>query len=71
MTLAPAGFGGGHALHTPVRPISRRLLFEAVLTLVLATLVLATVFTLQERSFAYSANPLVSYGINAGKEPIQ
>ncbi|GBE58313.1 hypothetical protein BMS3Abin01_01247 [bacterium BMS3Abin01] len=71
MTLAPAGFSSGHAVHAPIRPVSRRLLIEAVLTLVLATLALATVFTLQERSFAYSPNPLVSYGINAGKEPLQ
>jgi len=69
--VALAHAGGGHTVHLPVRPISRRLLIEATTTLILAVMILVTMFAVQQRSIAYSPDPLVSYGINAGREPAQ
>ena len=62
----------GHAGRPQAQPLTRRLLLESLL-LTLATLVaMATVLALQNRSVASVSNQaLVSYGIDAGSDPVQ
>lgn len=70
-SLAHVNIAGGHSLHSHTRPLPQRLALEAALTLTVAVIVLIAMFTLQERSYSFEPNPMISYGINAGKEPLQ
>lgn len=69
--LAHVNVAGGHPLHARTRPLPQRLALEVSLTLTVAVFVLIAMFTLQERSYSFEPDPTISYGINAGNEPLQ
>ncbi len=68
---APGHAFGGHPLRIHARPLPQRLALEVALTLTVAVALMIAMFTLQERSYSFEPSPTISYGINAGKEPVQ
>lgn len=58
-------------LHTYDRPLLQRLLVEFILLSTMAVLVLAAIY-MQGRKISYSdGQPLVNYGINISRDPVQ
>ncbi len=75
MAIAQPGWAPAHQPHPQARPLSQRVLLEALLMTVLAILALAALFGFQNHGFAVdaglSAQSAASYGINTGTEPVQ
>ncbi|HQT96169.1 MAG TPA: hypothetical protein PK435_16200, partial [Thermoanaerobaculaceae bacterium] len=61
-----------HAAHAHPRPLSQRVLLEALFMTILAVLTLGAMFAIQNNNLnAGVTQSSVSYGINTGTEPVQ
>lgn len=75
VAVAHPGWQSQHQANAHIRPLSHRVLLEALFMTILATLALAALFGFQNYSIASSSaqnsQKSVSYGINSGTEPLQ
>lgn len=71
--MAHAGWFGFHQpARAHGRPLSQKVMIEALFLTILATLVLAAMFGFQDKDFSLSTGrSAISYGINPGTEPVQ
>ena len=70
--IADPGWHFRHPAHGYGRPLTHKILLDALFMTVLATLALTAVFGIQNSDFTVDASQnAISYGINTGNEPIQ
>lgn len=72
VAVAHPGFGLRSPAACAVRwPLSRRLTLEVLLTLTVAAIILLSMYFMNDRSYASESDSVISFGINAGSEPVQ
>lgn len=63
---------GATAVHPQARPLSHRVMLEALLLTILTVAVFGMIFQMQDRAFSFSSSgDISSFGIDARTEPVQ